>query len=76
MSEERKEATRTHREAAEAYLGGPTVEAAGIFWRNVEGWASPRLPEEVDLRMWAAVFRWLHAWSIRGPGYEDSFCSP
>ena len=59
MSEERKEATRTYREAAEVYLGGPTVEAAGIFWRNVQD-SGPRLPEEVDLRIWATFFRWLH----------------
>jgi hypothetical protein len=35
MSEERKEAARIFREAAEAYLGGPNVEAAGKFWRSV-----------------------------------------
>jgi hypothetical protein len=39
MSEERNAAARIYREAAEAYFGayrdGPTVEAAGKFWRSV-----------------------------------------
>jgi hypothetical protein len=38
MSEERKGATR-YREAAEAYLGGRKVEAAGVFQRP--GWLTP-----------------------------------
>jgi hypothetical protein len=35
MSEERKEAARIFREAAEAYFGGTIVEAAGKFCRSV-----------------------------------------
>jgi hypothetical protein len=39
-SEEHNDAARMYREAAEAYLGGPKVEAAGIFKRPDDGWLS------------------------------------
>jgi hypothetical protein len=61
MLEERKEGPQRYRDAAEAYLGGPTVEAAGIFWRNVRGWTGSGIPDEFDpdFPMVRATFRWL-----------------
>jgi hypothetical protein len=47
MSEERKGATR-YREAAEAYLGGRKVEAAGVFQRP--GWLTPGHETEGSFR--------------------------
>jgi hypothetical protein len=43
MSEEREESAQRHREAAEAYLGGRKVEAAGVFQREGQGieWVDP-----------------------------------
>jgi hypothetical protein len=48
MSEEREEAARTYREAAEAYLGGGKVEAAGVFHRP--GWLSDAIAIEALIR--------------------------
>jgi hypothetical protein len=48
MSHERKGSARRYREAAEAYLGGRKVEAAGVFQRP--SWLSPGHETEGSFR--------------------------
>jgi hypothetical protein len=61
MSEEHPAAARMYTEAAEAYLGGPKVEAAGIFRRALDVTGADDVEGEgVPLLLITQLFNWLH----------------
>src|SRR5262249_55053615 len=64
MSEENVDLARLYREAAEAYLGGPKVEAAGIFQRTAGVFQQTGDVAGEDeggaLDLLAPLFDWLH----------------
>src|SRR5262245_14680145 len=60
MSEEHSDAARMYREAAEAYLARPKVEASGIFQRTAGVGAGTGADEGDAVFLLEPLFDWLH----------------
>jgi hypothetical protein len=71
MSQEGKDPARIYREAAGAYLGGPRVEAAGIFSRPDEDWKDWLSGSEVEGI--ASLFAWLYEMASQWGRLRGSF---